>query len=223
MGLPVGRGHMLKLSAWLLLVCLPAAAQNKVTEPDARSRPQSAHGKQYLISLLEDTMRDYLAAAGKATEAQWQFKPAPDRWSLAEVTEHLTLSELQLYYEVTMAFNAPARPDLRSQIAGNDSKAIDFILEEGKHVAAKMVTPLGSGANKEILLRALRVRREASIELLRGKTEEELRTHMVYKDRSSVTPVRDAYQEFLVFALHWTRHMRQVDSIQGDRNYPRKE
>jgi hypothetical protein len=202
---------------------LPAAAQNKVTEPVARSTPQSRHDKEYLISLLEDTMRDYLAVTSRATDAQWQFKPAPDRWSLAEVTEHLILSELQLYYEATLAFNAPPRPDLRSRTAGNDSKAIDFILEEGKHVAAKMLTPLGSGADKETLLRALRVRREASIDLVRSKTEEELRTHMIYKDKSSATPVRDAYQEFLVFALHWTRHMRQVDSIEGDRNYPRKE
>jgi len=52
-----------------------------------------------------------------------------------------------------------------------------------------------------------------SIDLARSKTEDELRTHVVYNAKSSVTPVRDAYQEFLVFALHATRHMRQVDSI----------
>jgi len=115
--LPSEGAKLVKLSAWLLLFCLPAAAQNKVTEPVARSSPQARHDKEYLISLLEDTMRDYLAVTSRATDAQWQFRPAPDRWSLAEVTEHLILSELQLYYEVTLAFNAPPRPDLRSRTA----------------------------------------------------------------------------------------------------------
>jgi hypothetical protein len=211
---------MVRLSVLVLLVCSSVVAQTKVAETAVLTQ-QGVHSKEYLISLLEDTVGDYLAATGKATEAQWHYKPAPDKWSMADVTEHLILSEIQLYSEVVMAFNAPPRPDLRTQTAGNDSRAIDFILEEGKHVASKMVVPLGSLQSKESLLRALRERREMSIDLVRSKTEDELRTHVVYKSKSSPTPVRDAYQDFLVFALHVTRHMRQVDAIQGSPNYPR--
>jgi len=195
-----------------LLLCFSGAAQTQ-TAP--------VHDKEYLISLLESTLRDFTAAAGKATEAQWNFKPAPDKWSLAEVAEHLMLSEIQMYFEVLMAFNAPAHPELRAQTAGNDSKAIDFILEDGKHVANRMMVPLGYRGSKESLLQALKDRRQMSIDLARAKSEEELRTHMVYKDKANKTPIRDAYQDLLVFALHITRHMRQVDSIQSDPNYPR--
>jgi hypothetical protein len=205
----------------LALVCLPSPAQTKAREAGVKASPQPTHDKAYLISLMQETVRDFVAATGKANDAQWRFKPAPDRWSLSEVAEHLILSEIQFYSELAMAFNAPAHPELSRQTAGNDSKAIDFILEEGKHISSKMVVPLGSTASRESLLRALGERREMALDLIRAKTDEELRTHMVYKVPSNATPVRDAYQECLVFALHMTRHMRQVDSIFGDPKFPR--
>src|SRR6266568_2045171 len=35
------------------------------------------------------------------TDAQWKFKPAPDRWSIAECAEHLAVTEDSLFQLVT--------------------------------------------------------------------------------------------------------------------------
>jgi hypothetical protein len=43
--------------------------------------------------LLTQTQKDFLKSIDGLSEAQWKFKPAPDRWSVAEVAEHIALSE----------------------------------------------------------------------------------------------------------------------------------
>jgi len=54
------------------------------------------------------------------SDAQWNFKSAPDRWSIAEVMEHIAAAEDFLMGMVTtQVMKAPARP------AGDDVKAID--------------------------------------------------------------------------------------------------
>jgi hypothetical protein len=59
------------------------------------------------------------ATAG-LSETQWNFKPAPDRWSVAEVTEHIAAAEDFLRGMVTdQVMKAPPRP------AGEDVKALD--------------------------------------------------------------------------------------------------
>ena len=52
------------------------------------------------MSLVKTLIRDvaearsrYLAALGNPSAAQSVFKPTPDDWSIAEITEHLTLAE----------------------------------------------------------------------------------------------------------------------------------
>ena len=39
------------------------------------------------------TRAKFLKSIDGLTEAQWTFKPAPDRWSIAEVAEHIGISE----------------------------------------------------------------------------------------------------------------------------------
>jgi hypothetical protein len=38
---------------------------------------------------LERTLTGVLAATDGLSDAQWKFKPAPDRWSIAEIVEHV--------------------------------------------------------------------------------------------------------------------------------------
>src|SRR5437016_9506438 len=47
------------------------------------------HAQRYLM----ETRKGVEDAVKGLTEAQWKFKPGPDRWSAAEVVEHLGLIE----------------------------------------------------------------------------------------------------------------------------------
>src|SRR3954469_22353136 len=48
---------------------------------------------QSAVKYLESTREGLIAATKDLSEAQWDFKTAPDRWSVAEVTEHIAAAE----------------------------------------------------------------------------------------------------------------------------------
>src|SRR5260370_29940218 len=45
------------------------------------------------LQYLETTKKNVLEATKGLSEAQWNFKPAPDRWSVAQVMEHIAAAE----------------------------------------------------------------------------------------------------------------------------------
>ena len=49
--------------------------------------------RQFVIDLLETNSKRFLDDILEVSEEQWKFKPASDRWSMADVSEHITLSE----------------------------------------------------------------------------------------------------------------------------------
>src|SRR5256885_11519884 len=73
---------VLVLTAMFALSALTVAAQ-EVTQGE----------KERAVQYLESTKKGVLDATKGLSEAQWNFKPAPDRWSVARSEEHT--SELQ--------------------------------------------------------------------------------------------------------------------------------
>ena len=58
--------------------------------------PLTAEERKYAIDLLKQTQKDLLASVQGLSEAQLNFKPAPDRWSVLECVQHITLSSAGL-------------------------------------------------------------------------------------------------------------------------------
>lgn len=69
----------------LLLVCCGAFR--------AEAQDLSQEEKDRALEYLESTKKGVLDATKGLSEAQWNFKPAPDRWSVAEVLEHIAAAE----------------------------------------------------------------------------------------------------------------------------------
>src|SRR6266403_3035453 len=68
--------------------------------------------KDKTLVYLETTKKGVLDATKGLSEAQWNFKAAPDKWSIAECAEHIAAAED--YIRVMVAENvmkAPAAPD----------------------------------------------------------------------------------------------------------------
>jgi len=92
-----------KLTASLLLVLslfaalanaqAPAPVQPAVPAEKPVPQPLSAADLDKAMKYLETTRKGVLDATFGLSEAQWNFKPGPDRWSVAEVTEHIALAE----------------------------------------------------------------------------------------------------------------------------------
>ena len=71
------------LIALLLIAGATAASAQEVTQAE----------KDKALQYLETTKKNVLEATKGLSEAQWNFKPAPDRWSVAQVMEHIAAAE----------------------------------------------------------------------------------------------------------------------------------
>ncbi len=74
----------------LLLLCGVAFGQT-LTQGD----------KEKAATYLDETREGVVAATGELSEAEMKFKPAPDRWSVAETLEHIVLVEDFLLQNIT--------------------------------------------------------------------------------------------------------------------------
>jgi hypothetical protein len=59
----------------------------------ARAQELTQADRDNAVEYLEQTKKGVLEATKGLSPAQWNFKPAPDRWSIAECTEHIAASE----------------------------------------------------------------------------------------------------------------------------------
>src|SRR6201993_1195093 len=97
------------LIALLLMAGAAAVSAQDVTQAE----------KDKALQYLETTKKNVLEATKGLSEAQWNFKPAPDRWSVAQVMEHIAAAEdfiLQITKEKFMV--SPGEP-------GRDVKKTD--------------------------------------------------------------------------------------------------
>jgi hypothetical protein len=73
------------MKKWLALFLLAAVAVSADTLTQA--------DRDKAVTELEGSRKVFLDATKGLSAAQWNFKPAPDRWSVAECSEHIALAE----------------------------------------------------------------------------------------------------------------------------------
>src|SRR5215470_17732761 len=100
---------------------------------------------------LEQTQNAVTGATKGLSEAQWRFKPAPDRWSIAENLDHIgTVQERVLGPILDQLANAPAPP------ADRDYQQVDRIVINqfpnrlAKFQAPEFVHPAGQIEPREL-------------------------------------------------------------------------
>ena len=170
------------------------------------------------IKYLEQTEAGVLAATKGLSEAQWNFKPGPDRWSIAEVAEHIAVSEDLIRGNIqTNVMKAPARTEKE------DVKALDeLVLQKvpDRSVKRQTIEPLRPtnryGSPKDTLKHFKDSRAKT---LAFAKDTKDLREHAT---DSPFGKKLDAYQWVLFLAAHSERHTKQIDEVKADPNFPKK-
>src|SRR3982750_4031857 len=85
------------------------------------------------ISYLKETEKNFLAAIDGVSDAQWKFKAAPDRWSIAEVAEHIAVTEEMIWKLVSeKIMKSPATPEKRAEVAGKDELILTKIPDRSR-------------------------------------------------------------------------------------------
>jgi uncharacterized damage-inducible protein DinB len=196
------------LQSFLGVLCLTAVAAGQDLSQSEREKA---------LRYLEETRAGVGDAVKGLSDAQWKFKPAADRWSIAEVVEHLALVEDVVKTTLGKLDQAPAgAPD-------RDPKKIDaMILAEvpdrsKKFQASAAISPTGRWTTAEALDR-IRSTRNQIAEVLRSTPD--LRRHVI--DHPAFGPL-DGYQWILAVAGHTARHTKQILEIKANPHFPTKE
>src|SRR5207245_4504763 len=98
-----GRATIVRMKLLCCLFALAILGSPLPGADPALTKEQRAHA----IDLLERSRKEFLAAVEGLTDAQWNYKPAPERWSVGEVAEHIMLAEGRLFARMQQAISAP--------------------------------------------------------------------------------------------------------------------
>ncbi len=193
---------------------LPSLAADEAP-PDPR---MSEAERSEMLSLLADTEQRLLELIATVNEAQWRWKPAPERWSVGECAEHIVRTERGLFANVEQALAQPVDPDWHSK-TGAKTEFIKRVMPDrsGRAQAPQEVRPEGKMTRDEVLgmFREHRARVLQFVEQDRSPLKQHVVTHPfpVFGDLN-------AYDWLIYVPLHTLRHSKQIAEVQQTPGYP---
>jgi len=172
--------------------------------------------RDYAMSQLHATRKMFLDALAGLSDAQFRFKPSPERWSIAECAEHILLTEDFLFERLRRALHSPAQPDRKA--AQEDAKVYETAVDRSRKVQASepAILPQGRWKSPEELAAQFRQRRDRTIAYVES-TQDPLRAHFT----GPAPEALDAYQLLILMAGHTERHVAQINEVKADPKFPR--
>jgi hypothetical protein len=186
----------------------------------ASGQAMTAAERQQLIEKLDASQKKLFAALQGVSEAEWHWKPAPDKWSIAEVADHIDLAEIktpQLVHD--MATNAPATPEKKAEVSGKDQRVASEIPDRTQHrmMRPDFLAPTDRWPSPAALEKDFLVNRAKTLAYVRT-TQDDVRSHMAPHPEMGVM---DGYQWLLLIAAHCERHTAQILEIKAMPGYPK--
>jgi|SRR5580704_8418305 hypothetical protein len=171
------------------------------------------------VAELEGSRKAFLDATNGLSEAQWNFKPGPDRWSIAECAEHIGVTETFILNLITeQALKGPAEPEKRAQVQGKNATIMPMALDRSaKFKAPEIIQPTRRWATSGEITKNVLENRARTIEFV-STTQEDLRDHFM---DHPVFKTLDTYQWILLTSAHMRRHTLQILEVKGDPNFPK--
>ena len=203
--IPNHRSRCTSISGMRVLLAIALCAMS------VRAASMTTEDRQHLVAHLEMTENWLCVRVAGLSEAQLKFRPAPGKWTILDVVEHLTLSEPGYWDDLKASMKGPpGKP--KSRDAG-DLYVMWYGIDRTKRQTTSKeeepkgtLTDAGEGMQKVHRLRA---------EMLQyaRTTDEDLRGHMY--------GYHDVYQWFIMISTHMQRHVMQIREIKASAQYPR--
>ena len=179
--------------------------------------PVTEQERAYAIDSLNVTKEALHQSLTELSAEQLAYKPAPDRWSIAECVEHVALVEKRILDAIQASMNAPADPGKRAEIRVSDVDVIKAVRSRTTRLSAPdPVVPTGRFGDTATALAAFDALRTAAIGYVETVSGD-LRTHYF---SHFVLGRLDAYQAVLLLSAHCERHRKQIEAVKTNPDYP---
>jgi len=201
---------MKKLSVFVAATLLFAFVNTPASLTDAE--------RKYAGDFLQQAEDGVIKSVEDLSEAQLNFKPAPDKWSVLDCIKHIAITEQSLWQMTNGAIQAQANPEKRADIKSTDEQVVQMIESREKKVkTAPPMEPQNTPYKSlDEALTSFKNDRAKLIEYVKT-TDADLRNHVVAMPFASF----DSYQMILFIGAHSKRHTEQIEEVKADPNFPK--
>ncbi len=199
----------------LLLLLLVITGSAGTIEDNSLSKPE----RKYAAGLMKETFKEAVKATKGLSEAQLDFKAAPEKWSVKECIYHMAAAEKLLWSMFEGAMKTAANPEKRSEIKVTDEQLVNMVQDRTKkNQAPEPIQPKNTGyKNLTDALADFKATRTEHIKYIRTSTED-LRNHVVQMPFGWI----DCYQLYIFIAAHNKRHTLQLNEVKAAAGFPKE-
>ena len=175
--------------------------------------------RKNVLEWLQQSHQEFFAGIDGVTEEQWKWRPAPERWSVGEVAEHIVLAEALLFDSVEKAMMAPPNANWEEETKGK-TEFIERVMAPrlGKAQAPEPIVPSGKLTQAEVRERFEKQR--VVIMKFASDTDLPIKEHTVVHP-FPVFGTLNAYQWLIYVPLHTMRHDKQIAEVKATPGYPK--
>jgi len=176
------------------------------------------------LEYFDQTKKRVLGITSGLTDAQWHFKPTPDRWSIAQNLEHMVMVEDRVLGPVRELLAQAPPPPPGFDRALIDRIAIEKIPDRSRKATAPEFIHPGSQLTPPEALARLSQNYQRLAEYVTSTPD--LREHIIESPplrfvTDGAHTSMDGFQWALALAAHDERHVRQIAEVQAHADYPR--
>lgn len=175
----------------------------------------SAQEKDLVLQHLEQTKTGLLAAVQGLSEAQANFKPTAESWSVAGVVEHLAIVEG--FVDVRLQQLPSMAKDSATNFKDSDAVLLERVADRSRRFAAPdRVQPTGRPLAQSV--ERILASRSKLTGFLQSPPADFHEHHMPHPVFGGL----DGHQWLLALAGHCERHTRQIHEIKAAPDFPRQ-
>ena len=171
-----------------------------------------------VVRYLDQSEKQLRGLVADVNETQWKWHPAPGKWSVGEVAEHIVLAEGLLMESVNKAVASKPDPDWEAKTKGKTEFLEKVMIgRQGKATAPESIVPSGTWTKEETMKRfaEARARTRQFIETTQVPLFEHTLEHPF-----KVFGWLNAYQWAIYIPLHHIRHNGQLGDVKKAEGYP---
>ncbi|MGH9763949.1 MAG: DinB family protein [Blastocatellia bacterium] len=179
----------------------------------------SPEERAIVVKLLVDSRKEFLDSIRDLTDAEWNFRPGPFRWTIGEISEHIVLAEGRLFQAVTKAVQTPPDPDWEARTKGKTDLLTQVMPNRtGRAQAPWEIQPKGKLSKAEVIRRYNEVR-DQTLQFAEH-TPVALKEHTLEHPFPQFKTL-NAYQWLIYIPLHNQRHDKQIAEVKASSGYPK--
>lgn len=206
--------------AKIINLCTIIAAICLVGSSSIFAKPVTNEERKAGVKYLQHTQKLFLDSVKGLSEEQLKWKPAPDKWSVFEVSEHIALAESFLFDLISgQVMKAPANAGKTAEVT---MEQITKMVPDrtNKFQAPEPIRPdMSPWMSMSDTMSAFKQRRATTIGFMKKGNDD-------MRERFFMNPAfqkeLDAYLWIAFLSAHTERHVKQILEVKASPGFPKK-